>query len=118
MPTQGDGPLFFLRLSNVTRNFDFYAGNQNNKTQKKPLAIHVTSPVGSVTDSGNVSLDPGCRDRSSSDNPKFIVKRQLKRYPAGKAKTGAGGVAGGGTGESCGPGVVHWRGTGERIHNV
>ena len=37
-----------------------------------------------------VGLDPGCRDRGSSDNPKFIVKRELKRYPAGKVKTGAG----------------------------
>ena len=35
-------------------------------------------------------MDPECRDRGSSDNPKFIVKRELKRYPAGKVKTGAG----------------------------
>ena len=33
----------------------------------------------SVTVSENVSLDPRCRDRGSSDNPKFIVKKGTQK---------------------------------------
>ena len=63
---------------------------------------------------GNVSLDPGCRDRGRSDNPRFNVKNNSKDIQRGRRRQERVGVAGGGTGECCGPVVIGWRGIGYR----
>ena len=66
-------------------------------------------------------MDPGCRDKGSSDNPKFIVARNRKYIQQTRRRQERVGEAGGGTGECCGP-VVATAGEelaiGEKVHEV
>ena len=74
-----------------------------------------------VTVSGNVGLDPGCRDRGSVDNPKFIVARNKKYIQQTRRRQERVGEAGGGTGECCGPvgaAAGEELAIGEKVHEV